>query len=230
MTDAPRAGGGRRQPGEEEGRRGREEGEAAVLPASSPPRLVSSSPSLRPAVFLDRDGTLNEDAGYVHRAESVVWIPGALEAVARLNAAGFVVVVVTNQAGVARGLYTEADVERLHAWMHGELAAVGARFDAVYYAPTHPEGTVARYAVEHPDRKPGTGMFERAIEENGLDPARSFMVGDKASDLAPARQLGLATVLVETGYGRTERAAAPADHVAPDLAAAADWILARAAR
>lgn len=179
----------------------------------------------RPAVFLDRDGTLNEDAGYVHRVEDFVWIPGALDAVARLSQAGFAIVVVTNQAGVARGYYDEAAVHRLHDWMTARVARAGGRVDAVYFAPTHPAGTVAKYAVEHEDRKPGTGLFRRAIESLGLDPGCSVMVGDKASDLIPARQLGIATVLVLTGYGQTERATAPADHVAADLAAAADWIL-----
>lgn len=181
----------------------------------------------RPAVFLDRDGTLNVDTGYVHRVEDFVWIEGAREAVVRLSRAGFAVVVVTNQAGVARGYYTEADVRRLHAWMTDDIASAGGHLDAVYHAPTHPDGTVARYAVEHEDRKPGMGMLMRAIRDLGLDPARSVMVGDKASDLIPARAIGLATVLVLTGYGTAERAHAPADHVAPDLGTAADWILKR---
>lgn len=179
----------------------------------------------RPAVFLDRDGTLNVDAGYVHRAEDFVWIDGALDAVVRLSRAGFVVVVVTNQAGVARGYYSETDVQRLHDAMTAEVDAAGGRIDAVYYAPTHPAGAVARYAMEHDDRKPGTGLFTRAIRDLGLDPARSVMVGDKASDLIPARALGIATVLVLTGYGEAEQGTAPADHVAADLAAAADWVL-----
>lgn len=183
-----------------------------------------ASPPGRPAVFLDRDGTINEDTGYVHRVGEVVWIPGALDAIARLNAADLLVVLVTNQGGIAHGYYTETDVDALHDWMHGALAEAGARLDAVYYAPAHPGGVVERYAVEHPDRKPGTGMFERAIREHGIDPARSFMVGDKTSDLVPGRRLGMRTVLVETGHGR-DHLDAPADYVAPSLAEAVDWIL-----
>lgn len=187
-------------------------------------------PFQRPAVFLDRDGTLNEDHGYVHRIEDFAWIPGSLEAVVRLSRAGFAIVVVTNQAGVARGYYAESDVLRLHDWMTGQVAEAGGRIDAVYYAPTHPSGTVAPYAVEHEDRKPGTGLFVRALSDLALDPTRSVMVGDKASDLIPARALGIATVLVLTGYGATESHQAPADHVAPSLHVAADWILALHAR
>lgn len=177
------------------------------------------------AVFLDRDGVLNEETGYVHRIEDVVWVAGSLDAVRRLHEAGFVLIVLTNQAGVARGFYTEADVQALHRWMAGEIQRAGGHIDAFYFAPTHPEGTVLRYTIEHPDRKPGTGMFERAIREHGIDPARSFMVGDKTSDLVPARQLEITTVLVRTGHGPDHLELAPADVVVKDLAAAADWIL-----
>ncbi len=184
---------------------------------------------MRAAVFLDRDGTINEDAGYVHQVEDFVWIDGAREAIARFNAAGLVVVVVTNQGGIAHGYYTEAHVETLHTWMHARLAEAGARVDAVYYAPTHPDGVVERYTVEHADRKPGTGMFDQAIRDLSLDAARSFMVGDKATDLIPARALGMRAVLVETGHGRQQGEGVPADLVAPSLREAADWILERAA-
>ena len=190
---------------------------------------ASGTPSSgRAAVFLDRDGTLNEDTGYVHRIDEVVWIPGTLDAVARFNAAGRLVVLVTNQGGIARGYYTEADVEALHAWMQGVLAEAGARLDAVYYAPTHPEGVVPDLAVEHPDRKPGLGMFERAVREHGIDPRRSVMVGDKTTDILPGRHLGMGTVLVETGHGR-DHLDAPADLVVPSLSEAVDWILDRTA-
>ncbi|MEO0558039.1 MAG: HAD family hydrolase [Bacteroidota bacterium] len=180
---------------------------------------------LRPAVFLDRDGVLNEESGYVHRIDEVTWIPGSLDAVRRLHEAGFVLILVTNQAGVARGLYTEADVQALHRWMDDAIQRAGGRIDAWYYNPTHPEGTVPRYAIKHPDRKPGTGMFERALREHGIDPMRSFMVGDKTSDLIPARQLELVNILVRTGHGPDHLELAPADVVVDDLAAAADWIL-----
>ena len=188
-------------------------------------RSLSPARGARPAVFLDRDGVLNEETGYVHQPDEVVWIPGSLEAVRRLHEAGFMLIVVTNQAGVARGFYTEADVQALHRWMASEIQRAGGHIDAWYYNPTHPEGTVPRYAIEHPDRKPGTGMFERALREHGIDPTRSFMVGDKTSDLIPARQLEMTTLLVRTGHGPGHLELAPADVVVDDLAAAAEWIL-----
>lgn len=183
----------------------------------------------RPAVFLDRDGTLNEDRGYVYQVDDFAWLPGAREAVARLNAAGLFTVLVTNQAGVARGLYEEADIEQLHAWMQDDLASVGAHLDALYYAPYHVEGVVERYAIMHPDRKPDTGMLERAIREHDLDPARSFMVGDKTTDLIPGRALGMTTILVETGYGLRDRDTAPADYIVPGITEAAALTLTRQA-
>ncbi len=179
----------------------------------------------RAAVFLDRDGTLNEEVGYLHRPADFRWIAGAPEAVRRLNDAGLLVLVVTNQAGVARGLYTEADVDRLHAHAQAELARSGAHVDAFYYSPFHPEGTVPAYRRASPCRKPGTALFERAIAEWRVDAKRSFVVGDKASDLAPGRALGMQTILVETGYGRAERPHADADAVAADVGQAADLIL-----
>lgn len=179
-----------------------------------------------PAVFLDRDGTLNEDRGYVGFFRDFAWLPGAVASVRRLNEAGLFVVVVTNQAGVARGHYTEDDVRRLHDEVQAELQAAGAHVDAFYYAPHHPTAAVdPRYAGEHPDRKPGTGMFTRAMEEHGLDPLRSFMVGDKESDVTPGRVLGMTTVLVRTGFGREHEATTAADHVVDDVTEAADLIL-----
>ena len=164
----------------------------------------------RPAVILDRDGTLNEEVGYLHRPEDLVWTPGAVEAVRRLNDAGRLVVVVTNQAGVARGYYAEADVDALHAHMSADLAARGAHIDAFYYSPYHPEGTVAQYRRQSACRKPGAELYERAVREWTIDAAASAVVGDKATDLVPGRALGMRTVLVETGYGaRARPTAAP---------------------
>lgn len=176
-------------------------------------------------VFLDRDGTLNVEVNYLHRVEDFIWIPGAPHAIARLNRAGFPVIVITNQAAVAHGYCGEEDVRRLHAFMQDELAGLGARIDAFYYCPFHPDGRVAEYRKVHPWRKPGTGMFEQAIEDWRIDPAASFMVGDRSSDLEPARKLGMRTFLVETGYGLTERDHAPADVIVSDICAAVDQIV-----
>lgn len=154
----------------------------------------------RPALFLDRDGVLNVDSGYVGRPEDWVWIEGAQRAVKLANDAGWLVVVVTNQSGVARGYYTEAEVEALHDWVHAELTVVGARIDAFYTAPHHAEATVERYRhPAHPDRKPNPGMLLRAIAELNIDPARSVLIGDKLSDLEAARRGGVRGVLFEGG-------------------------------
>lgn len=180
----------------------------------------------RPAVLLDRDGTLNEEVGYLHRAEDLVWTPGAQDAVRRLNEAGRLVVVVTNQAGVARGYYAEADVDALHAHMNAQLAAAGAHVDAFYYSPYHPEAAVERYRRASACRKPGRELYDRAVAEWGIDAAASAVVGDKASDLIPGRALGMQTILVETGYGARETDRGAADRVVPTLADAVEALLA----
>lgn len=175
----------------------------------------------RQAVFLDRDGTLNREVNYLHRPENFEWVPGAPEAVRRLNDAGLLTVVVTNQSGVARGYYEEEAVHRLHRHMQDELERYGASLDAFYYSPYHPEGEVAPYDRMSACRKPNPGMFEQALNEWKIDPQHSFVVGDKNTDLAPGHQLGMTTILVRTGYGREECAETNADYIEDDLAAAA---------
>ncbi|RDV04734.1 D-glycero-alpha-D-manno-heptose-1,7-bisphosphate 7-phosphatase [Undibacter mobilis] len=145
----------------------------------------------RPAAFLDRDGVLNVDREYVHRADQLTWIDGVPEAIRLLNDAGFLVIVVTNQSGVARGFYDEAAVAALHAHMRGYLAARGAHIDAFYYCPHHPDGKVAAYTMRCDCRKPGTGMFEQAARDWPIDRARSFMIGDKDIDIAAATAFGI---------------------------------------
>jgi D-glycero-D-manno-heptose 1,7-bisphosphate phosphatase len=146
----------------------------------------------RPALFLDRDGVLNEDPGYVYRWEDFRWIPGAREAVAAFNAAGWWVFVVTNQSGIGRGYYTEADVATLHGKMSQSLAQIGGRIDAYYYCPDHPEAVSEAYRhPDPPDRKPNPGMLLRAIAEHPVDLARSIMVGDKDGDIEAARRAGV---------------------------------------
>ena len=158
------------------------------------PAVPASVPQsdLRPAIFLDRDGVLNEDQGYVHRWEDFRWIEGAREAVAAFNRAGWLVIVVTNQSGVGRGYYTEADMHALHARMVVELAEAGARIDAFYFCPQHPEAAEAAYRhPDPPDRKPNPGMILRAIAEWPIDPERSVLVGDKDSDMEAAQRAGV---------------------------------------
>ena len=155
---------------------------------------------LRPALFLDRDGVLNEDRGYVHRWADFRWIAGAREAVAAFNRAGWLVIVVTNQSGVGRGLYTEAEMHALHAHMQSDLRDLGAHIDTFYHAPQHPDAELAAY--RHPDpplRKPNPGMILQALADWPIDKARSVLVGDKPSDLEAAARAGVRGVLFEGG-------------------------------
>jgi len=145
----------------------------------------------RPAVFLDRDGVLNLDDNYVHRPDQVRWIDGAIEAVRWLNDAGYYVFVVTNQAGVARGFYGEEDVRGLHGWMQGELRRAGAHVDAFEYCPYHPEGTVEAYRRVSEFRKPGPGMILKLKQAWAIDEAKSFLIGDRESDLQAAAAAGI---------------------------------------
>jgi D-glycero-D-manno-heptose 1,7-bisphosphate phosphatase len=144
-----------------------------------------------PTAFLDRDGVLNVDSGYVHRIEHLQWIDGAFEAVRLLNQNGFRVVVITNQSGVARGHFDEDAVERFHAHMRECLAAAGARIDAFYICPHHPQGAVAAYAIECECRKPKTGLLEQAERDCPVDRSRSFVIGDKDGDVAAAAAFGI---------------------------------------
>jgi D-glycero-D-manno-heptose 1,7-bisphosphate phosphatase len=154
---------------------------------------------LRPAVFLDRDGTLNEDLGYVHRSEDFHWLPGAKDAVRRLNAAGVYVFVVTNQSGVARGLFGEDAVAALHAHMREELREVGAAIDDFRYCPHHPDIGVDPYRRVCACRKPAPGMILDLIAHWPVDTAASVMVGDKAIDAEAGRAAGIAAEIVRGG-------------------------------
>jgi D-glycero-D-manno-heptose 1,7-bisphosphate phosphatase len=146
----------------------------------------------RPAAFLDRDGVLNVDMGYAHRPDQLQWIEGAQKAVRALNDAGYFVFVVTNQSGVARGFYSERQVGAFHEVMADQLAQDGAHIDAFYHCPFHHEGIVPEYVVaDHPDRKPNPGMLLRAMREWRIHTARSFMIGDKDSDMEAARRAGI---------------------------------------
>jgi D-glycero-D-manno-heptose 1,7-bisphosphate phosphatase len=181
---------------------------------------MDSHPSQLPLiVFLDRDGTVIEEKNYLARVEEMAFIPGAGAAIARLNQAGFKVVVISNQSGVARGYFPESTVHAIHDAMQKHLIRHGARIEAFYYCPHHPDDGCDC-------RKPQTGMLERAAQDLGL-PLRGVMVGDRDSDLRAARSANLAAILVRTGYGEDTMANGEidADFVATDLVEAVDWIL-----
>lgn len=153
----------------------------------------------RPAVFFDRDGVLNVDRGYAHLPEQIEWMPGAIGAVRSCNEAGYLVFVVTNQAGVAHGYYPESDVERLHAWMLEELLSHGARVDAFEYCPHHPDARLTAYRRICNCRKPGAGMVARLVEAWSVDPSASFLIGDKPTDLGAAHAAGIRGFLYAGG-------------------------------
>jgi D-glycero-D-manno-heptose 1,7-bisphosphate phosphatase len=175
----------------------------------------------RAAVFLDRDGTIIVERHYLAVPEQVQLVPGAATALATLAAAGFVLIVVTNQSGIARGLYTEEDFQAVQQRLDQLLRAEGVTLAAVYHCPHHPD-----FSGPCDCRKPGSGMFRRAQQELRVDLSRSVYVGDRGKDVVPALEFGGLGILVETGYGAEEAATVPeAVRVAKDLAAAAEMIL-----
>lgn len=178
----------------------------------------------RACVFLDRDGTLIEEREYAHRLEDYAPLPGAYEAVRALRAAGFAVVVVTNQAGIGRGYFGADDYERFRAHLEADFARRGAPLDATFHCPHAPaEGCACR--------KPEPGMLERARREHDLELGASFVVGDKAIDVEVAARVGAQGVLVGTGYGTRDRDRVPdGTPCVDDVRAAADWITERARR
>ena len=181
------------------------------------------------AVFLDRDGTLIEDVGYLDSLDRIAWYPWTIDAVRAFNRAGLAVVVITNQAGVARGFFDEAFVDQTHRHLSSVLQAGGARVDAYYYCPHHPDGTVEAYARRCDCRKPARGMIDHAARDLRLDPGRSFVVGDKWLDVGLGRAVGARSLLVRTGAGAEEEKRPhptfTADVIVDNLAAAASWIL-----
>jgi D-glycero-D-manno-heptose 1,7-bisphosphate phosphatase len=152
-------------------------------------------------IFLDRDGTLNEEVNYLHRTEDLVLLPGVTQALRMFREAGFKLVVVTNQAGVARGYYEEKDVEILHDYMNELLCRQGAQIDHFFYCPHHPEHGIGAYKTACHCRKPETGMFEMAEQFYEIDKEHSWMIGDKLIDIQAGKNYQVHTALVGTGYG-----------------------------
>lgn len=187
----------------------------------------------RRALLIDRDGTLCEDVGYLASPDALRLLPGAAEAVAAGERAGFQIVLVTNQAGVGHGRLDELTLDTIHDRLRELLAERGARLDGIYYCPHHPEAALPRYRVDCACRKPKAGMLLRARDEMGIDLASSYMIGDHPRDVLAGTAAGATSILVLTGHGRrlwleapTPPAVRPA-HVAEDLAGAVGWILSR---
>lgn len=188
---------------------------------SGPFVVMSEEEALRPAIFLDRDGTLIQEEEYLSDPARVTLVSGAVEALSRLRDAGFALVLITNQSGIARGLYTLAQYEAVAQRLEALLAHEGLSLDGSYFCPHHPD-----FTGDCPCRKPGAEMFREASRELELDPTESVFVGDRVRDLLPALELGGEGILVRTGYGLEEEEALPGVfHVAQDLSQAADLIL-----
>ena len=194
--------------------------------------MKAGSPRRR-AVFLDRDGTVADEVGYVNHVSRVRLLPGSAAAIRKIREAGFLSVVVTNQAGVARDYFEEAIVHQANQRLRDLLAAEGASLDAIYYCPHHPREGAPPFRQDCDCRKPRPGMLRRAAAELEIDLARSYMVGDGVVDVAAGRAAGVTSILVLTGYGRghlehrRHRWTVEPDHIAEDLGVAVDWILAR---
>lgn len=152
------------------------------------------------AFFLDRDGTLNVDTDFVHKPEEWQWCENALEAIRWMNKNHFKVIVVTNQSGIARGHYTKKDVDHLHEWVDAELAKENLKIDQWLIAPHHPAFDQKPYDYPPQDRKPGKGMFQKAIKALGINPKKSFMAGDKITDLQPAIELGIKPFFIRSRH------------------------------
>lgn len=154
---------------------------------------------LRPALFLDRDGVINIDKGYVSRVEDFEWIDGAVETIAAFNSRGWYVFIVTNQSGIARNYYSEADMHILHEWMQSELKTRGAHIDRIYHCPFHDEGENPAYRKASFDRKPSPGMLLQAMSDFPVKREQSFLIGDKETDISAAQAAGIAGFLFRGG-------------------------------
>ena len=183
------------------------------------------------AVFLDRDGTVTEEVGYLTELAMLRLIPGAGPAIKQLNQAGFKVVLVTNQSGVARGDFPEALVQKAHARLTEMLGHEGAALDGIYYCPHHPTAGNSEYTMMCDCRKPGTGLLDKAADDLAIDLSRSYVVGDKWSDVELAHKAGSRAVLVKTGFAPGDPGNVRPEHVrdpeftAHDIAEAAEWIV-----
>jgi D-glycero-D-manno-heptose 1,7-bisphosphate phosphatase len=179
------------------------------------------------AAFIDRDGVINEERNYVHRIEDFVLLPGVAQGLALLRDAGFRLIVVTNQAGIARGYYDQGVMDRLHDHLREQLALQGVALDAIYFCPHHPSGSVKELAFECDCRKPAPGMLLQAAKDFDIDMSASVLIGDKLSDVQAGKRAGVGrVVIVESGHKVEDAAPLQADDVAADLLAAAQLLTA----
>lgn len=188
---------------------------------------------MRRAVFLDRDGVITQEPPhYAHKLDQLKFIAGTADAIRLLNDNGFVVIIASNQSGIARGYYREEDAALFHQAMMASLGKKGARIDAVYYCPHHPEANVDKYRVVCDCRKPAPGMLKQAEKELKLDLRQSFMVGDKLSDIESGKRVGCYTIMVKTGQGaeQLKMTGVKCDYIADDLYHAVEHILAVSTR
>ena len=187
------------------------------------------------AVFLDRDGTINEEMGYINHVDRFQLLPKTAKAIRLINDSGLKAVVVTNQSGVARGMFPESLVGEVHRKMENLLRADGAHVDGIYYCPHHPDFGPPEYRKRCQCRKPATGMIERACNDLGIDPTRSYMIGDRIIDVDFGHKIGTKGILVLTGYGKGELAYRDGqwkekpNFIARDLYDAVRWIIAQEA-
>ena len=199
-----------------------------MTPLTPHPSPLTEKRSQR-AVFLDRDGTINVEKDYLHKIEDFEFIPGAPEAIKRFKDAGFLVIVVSNQSGIARGYFDEKAVEALHQHIQFELAAYGTSIDAFYFCPHHPDKGLGLYRRACYCRKGNPGMLLQAAQEHGIDLQQSFMVGDKLADIEAGDRAGCTSLLVLTGYGETTSLKLESEGVkkCQDLESAVSFILGR---
>ncbi len=169
------------------------------------------------AVFLDRDGVINEDYGYVYKIEDFHIYNEVFPALKLLKDAGYKLLIITNQSGIGRGYYTEEDFKRITEYMLGILKKEGIEIDDIYYCPHHPEGVIPEYTMKCNCRKPETGMIEEGIKKFNIDVKKSFLIGDKETDIEAGRKVGLKTILVKTGRGKDYINTTKADYIADNI-------------
>jgi D,D-heptose 1,7-bisphosphate phosphatase len=155
-----------------------------------------------PAVFLDRDGTVNVDKDYLYKSGDFEFEKDVVRTLKYLYDKGYSLIIISNQSGIARGYFSVSDVEKLHSFINSEAEKNGFKFKAIYYCPHYRDGKIPGYSIDCECRKPGTGMIEQAVSEHKIDLGRSYLVGDKESDILAGKKAGLKTILVGTGYGK----------------------------